>query len=117
MITKGIRGAITVDANTKEAIREAVVELFTNLIKANSLIEKNVSHIIFTVTNDLDAVYPAKFVRSDIGWNSTALMCLPELQIANSLPMCIRVMIIYTCVEGFVPKYVYLKGAADLRSD
>jgi chorismate mutase len=116
MITKGIRGAITVEANTPEAIREASVELFKELIRKNSLIEKNVSHIIFTVTSDLDAVYPAKFVRSDIGWKNTALMCLPELQIANSAPMCIRVMIIYTCVESFIPKYVYLKGAADLRS-
>lgn len=116
MITKGIRGAITVDANTTEAIREATVELFREIIRKNGIIEKQISHIIFTVTNDLDAVYPAKFVRSDIGWNNTALMCLPELQIANSLPMCIRVMIIYTCVESFVPKYVYLKGAANLRS-
>ena len=117
MITKGIRGAITVEANTREAIKDAVVELFTQLIKKNALIEKNVSHVIFTVTNDLDAVYPAKFVRTEIGWNNTALMCLPELQIANSLSMCIRVMIVYSCVESFIPKYVYLRGAANLRSD
>ena len=117
MITKGIRGASTVDANTVEAIQDATVELFRELIRKNSLIEKQVSHIIFTVTNDLNAVYPAKFVRSVIGWNNTALMCLPELQIENSLPMCIRVMIIYTCVESFIPKYVYLKGAANLRSN
>lgn len=116
MITKGIRGAITVEENSVEAIKEATVELFSQLIKRNGLIEKKVSHIIFTVTNDLDAVYPAKFVRSDIGWNNTALMCLPELQIENSLPMCIRVMIVYTCVESFIPKYVYLRGAANLRS-
>ena len=117
MITKGIRGAITVDENTVEAIQDATVELFRELIRKNSLIEKQVSHIIFTVTNDLTAVYPAKFVRSVIGWRNTALMCLPELQIENSLPMCIRVMIIYTCVESFIPKYVYLKGAANLRSN
>ena len=117
MITKGIRGAITVEENTEDAIRKATVQLFKELIKRNSLIEKRVSHIIFTVTSDLDAAYPAKFVRKDIGWNNTALVCLPELQIANSLSMCIRVMIVYTCVESFVPKYVYLGGAANLRSN
>ncbi len=115
MITKGIRGAITVDENTPEAIKQATVELMQLLIKKNSIIEKHISHIIFTVTSDLDAAYPAKFVRSELNWNNTAMICLPELQIENSLKMCIRVMIIMNCLDNFVPKYVYLKGAENLR--
>lgn len=116
MIQKGIRGAITAEDNTVDAIREATVEMFNQLIELNGLIEKRVSHIIFTVTNDLDAVYPAKFVRNDIGWNDTAIMCLPELPIKNSLSRCIRVMVVYSCDEDFEPKYVYLRGAANLRA-
>lgn len=115
MITKGIRGAITVEENTPEAIKSAVVELFTQIIKKNLLSEKQVAYILFTVTGDLTAEYPAKYLRSEFGWNSTALVCLPELNINNSLEMCIRVLIVVNCQEGFIPKYVYLKGAEDLR--
>lgn len=116
MITKGIRGATTVTENTKAAIKAAVLELFTRLVDENSLEENLVSHVIFTMTDDLNAVYPAKFVRKDFGWNNTALMCFPELKITNSLPLCIRVLIVYNCNENFVPQYVYLKGAKSLRT-
>ena len=115
MITKGIRGAITVDDNTEDCIKAAVLELFKELIEKNSIVENNVSHIIFTMTSDLDAAYPAKFIRKDLGWNNTALMCLPELPIQNSLKMCLRILIVYNCEDNFVPQYVYLKGASNLR--
>ncbi len=116
MITKGIRGAITVDENTPEAIKAATVELMKQLVKKNAIIEKHISHIIFTVTSDLDAAYPAKFVRSELGWNNTAMVCMPELSVQNSIEKCIRVMIIMNCLDNFIPKYVYLKGAENLRA-
>jgi len=115
MITKGIRGAITVEENTEEAIKTAAVTLFKQLIQRNFITEKQISHIIFTTTSDLNAAYPAKFIRSELGWNNTAMVCLPELQIQDSLSRCIRVLIVINCQEGFVPKYVYLGGAQNLR--
>ena len=79
--TKGIRGAITVDENSLKSIKNATLELFQELIKQNNLEEKFVSHVIFTATKDLTAVYPAKFIRQDIGWNNTAFMCMQEMNV------------------------------------
>lgn len=115
MVTKGIRGAITVENNSEASIKDAVCELFSELIKQNSLLKEKVSHVVFSTTKDLDTVYPAKFVRKDLGWDTTAFMCVQEMDVKNSLPMCIRVLITYNCDEDFEPKYVYLKGAKNLR--
>lgn len=115
MLTKGIRGAITVDENTPEAIREATKELLSTLIMENSIAEKNISHVIFTLTEDLNAEFPAKFARMDFNWNSTAMMCFHELNVPNSLQKCLRVLIVLNCEENFIPKFAYLKGAANLR--
>ena len=115
MITKGIRGAITVENNTSEALREALKELLTELIAQNNIKENNISHVIFTLTDDLDAEFPAKFARIDFGWNSTAMMCFHELNVPNSLKMCLRILIVLNCDDDFEPKFVYLKGAANLR--
>lgn len=115
MITKGIRGAITVDENSSEAIRAAVKELLTRIIEENSVKEENISHVIFTLTNDLNAEFPAKFAREDFGWNNTAMMCFHELPVPHSLKMCLRVLLVLNCEENFQPHFVYLKGAKDLR--
>lgn len=115
MLTKGIRGAITVEENTAEAIREATKELLSTLIMENSIAEKDISHVIFTLTEDLNAEFPAKFARMDFNWNSTAMMCFHELNVPNSLQKCLRVLIVLNCEENFIPKFAYLKGAANLR--
>lgn len=115
MLTKGIRGAITVEENTVEAIKQATVELFNQLIEKNNIKKYLVSHVIFTVTKDIDAAYPAKFVRTEFGWNNTAFMCEQEMFVKDSLPKCIRVLIVYNCEDHFKPMYVYLRGAENLR--
>ena len=66
MITKGIRGAITVENNSVEAIRCATLELLNELTAQNNLEPDNISHAIFTLTNDLNAEFPAKFARLDL---------------------------------------------------
>lgn len=37
MVTKGIRGAITVEANTKEALEEATLELLSEMFEKNEI--------------------------------------------------------------------------------
>lgn len=115
MLTKGIRGAITVDENTTEAIRQATKELLSTLIKLNNLNEEKISHVIFTLTEDLNAEFPAKFARMDFNWNNTAMMCFHELNVPNSLQKCLRILIVVNCENDFKPKFAYLKGAANLR--
>lgn len=116
MITKGIRGAITVDENSAEAVRLATVELLTEMISVNNIVQDKISHVIFTLTNDLNAAFPAKFARINLGWDKTAMMCFHELNVPGALPMCLRVLVVLNCDENFVPHFCYLKGAEKLRS-
>lgn len=115
MVTKGIRGAITVDANTEESIKEATLELLKELVEKNNIDKNNISHAIFTLTDDLNAVFPAKFARLNFGWDNVAMMCYHELDVPNSLKMCLRILVVLNCEESFKPQFVYLKGASNLR--
>lgn len=115
MITKGIRGATTVDSNTSEALEAATLELLNELISINKIDKTLISHAVFTLTDDLDADFPAKFARQKLGWENVAMMCFNELKVENSIKMCLRVMIVLNCDENFSPQFVYLKGAAHLR--
>lgn len=117
MITKGIRGAITVDENTEKEIESATVELLKKLIEENGIEKDLISHIIFTLTDDLNADFPARFARENFGWDDVAMLCFNELNVSGSLKMCLRVLIVLNCDEKFSPKYVYLKGAKVLRPD
>lgn len=115
MVTKGIRGAITVDENSKAALKAATLELLGEMIKRNKIIIDDISHVIFTLTDDLNSAFPAKFARTELGFENVAMMCFHELNVPNSLKMCLRVLIVLNCDETFKPEFVYLKGAADLR--
>lgn len=115
MITKGIRGAITVENNTVEALEAATLELLNELVNQNNIDKKMISHAFFTLTEDLNAAFPAKFVREKLNWDEVAMLCFHELDVPNSLPMCLRILIVINCEESFSPNFVYLKGAEKLR--
>ncbi len=115
MITKGIRGAITVNSNTDGEIKNATLELLSEMVRANNINKNLISHVIFTLTEDLNAAFPAKFARLDLGWKNVAMMCYHELDVPQALPMCLRVLIVLNCEKDFTPHFVYLKGAEKLR--
>lgn len=115
MVTKGIRGAITVDNNTRTALERATIELLNEMVEKNNIKANKISHVIFTTTKDLDADFPAKYARTTLGWEDVAMMCFNELDIPEALPMCLRILIVLNCEENFRPQFVYLKGAANLR--
>ena len=116
MISKGIRGAITVEQNSKEALKDATLELLCEIFEKNNFKgTSQISHIIFTTTQDLNADFPARFAREEFGWDDVAMMCFHELDVPDSLKMCLRVLVVVNCEEDFSPKFVYLKGAKNLR--
>lgn len=115
MITKGIRGAITVNSNSEGEIKNATLELLSEMVRANNINKDLISHVIFTLTEDLNAAFPAKFARLDLGWKNVAMMCYHELDVPQALPMCLRVLIVLNCEKDFTPHFVYLKGAEKLR--
>ena len=115
MITKGIRGAITVSENSPEAIGAATIKLLKEIVEKNNIETNIISHAIFTLTKDLNADFPAKYARINLKWKDVPMMCFNELDVQNSLPMCLRVLIVINCSENFEPEFVYLDGAENLR--
>lgn len=115
MITKGIRGAITVEENSTEAIGSAVIKLLTEMINRNKIETNLISHAIFSLTPDLNAEFPAKYARINLKWKDVPMMCFNEINVPNSLKMCLRVLIVVNCSETFEPEFVYLEGAKVLR--
>lgn len=117
MSVVSIRGAITVEENTREAILDGTLELLGKIEEENHLQRDRVISMIFSATGDLDKVYPAKAAR-DMGYVNCGLMCFAEMAVEGSLEKCIRVMILYDSNEGQVSvRHVYLKDARGLRPD
>ena len=85
MISKGIRGAITVDENSPEAIGAATIKLLKEILNRNKIETDMISHVIFTLTKDLNADFPAKYARINLKWKDVPMMCFHELEVPNSL--------------------------------
>ena len=116
LMCRGIRGAITADANTKEGILTATRELLDRLVEANAIEADQVAAALFTTTQDLNAEFPAVAARQ-MGWNQVALMCSHEMAVPDGLPQCIRVLLLVNTEKR--PEeldHIYLRGAKDLRS-
>lgn len=114
---RGVRGATTTDEDSAEAIWAAAHELLVELIAANGIREEDVASVIFTTTPDLTAAYPARAAR-DLGWTQTALMGMQEMNVPDSLPRCIRVLIHWNTTRSQAEvRHVFLRGAVALRPD
>ena len=114
---RGIRGATTVESNTKAAILEATHELLSAIIEANDVQQDDVASIFFSTTPDLNAEFPAVAAR-EIGWSHVALMCAHEMPVPGSLPMCLRILMhANTSKAQSELQFVYLRGARVLRPD
>lgn len=114
---RGVRGAITVDANSADEILGGTQELLTTMIAINRIAEDEVASILFTATPELTAAYPAKAARM-IGWTRTALMGFVEADIDDGLPMCIRVLIHWNTDKALEEiQHVFLRDAIRLRPD
>ena len=114
-VCRGIRGATIADDNTAEAIYSATKDLFEALVKANGIIERDVAAVYFTMTPDLNAVFPAAAARQ-AGWTNTALMGGTETAVPGSLEKCIRILVLYnTDKEPHQLVNLYLNGTDVLR--
>ncbi len=118
MYSRGIRGAITLSDNTKEEIKSATVELLNKMITENEVDIKDIAFAIFTLTDDLNADFPAKYARLECGFSDVPMMCYHELNVPNSLKMCLRVLLnINTEKKQNEIRHIYLKEASILRQD
>ena len=113
-----IRGAVTAKENSVKEIKNAVTKLLNDIFTQNNIQEEKVINIIFTVTDDLDALNPATVTREESKINSIPMLCVQEMKVKNSLPRCIRVMVqVYSDLKKEQIKHIYLGDAANLRPD
>ncbi len=117
MPTRGIRGAITVEANSRDDILDAARELLSVMLKANEIDVADVASAFFTTTPDLNAEFPALAAR-EMGWTNVALLCGHEMNVPGSLPMCLRVLLLVNADKpGRDIRHVYLREARALRPE
>jgi chorismate mutase len=118
MCIRGIRGAITVEADKPELILAATKELLAAIMRANpDLYTEDIASAFFTMTEDLVSVHPAMAARQ-MGWDNVPMICAREIPVPGCLPSCIRVLIHWNTGDAqVVIKHIYLREAVILRPD
>ncbi|HZS78202.1 MAG TPA: chorismate mutase [Ktedonobacteraceae bacterium] len=117
MYCRGIRGATTVERNEREEILSATRELLELIIRENDIQAEDVASAIFTVTDDLNAEFPALAARM-LGWHDVALICTREIPVPGSLKKCIRILLhVNTTRSAAEIRHVYIRDAVNLRPD
>ena len=112
-----IRGATTSDGNTKSDIVSAVHELIEELITRNNLEPINILSIIFTVTKDLNACFPASIARKYKDLDNVAFLDCQQMFVQDDVNFCIRLMAQVYLPLNLEPNHPYLRGASNLRPD
>jgi len=117
MTVRAIRGAVQVDANSREAILEGTTELVAEVVSRNELTADDVISVLFTVTPDLTAEFPALAARK-LGFHDVPLICATEIPVPGAMPRVVRLMAhVDTDQPRSAMQHVYLRGAAALRLD
>lgn len=116
-VCRGVRGATTVDANTRDDILAATRDLLRRLIAANDIHPNDVASVIFSTTSDLNAEFPAVAARQ-LGWHDSALFCTHEMNVPDALERCIRILIHWNTERSLDEiEHVYIRKARNLRPD
>ena len=114
---RALRGATTLDADTKEQVMERTAELIRTILERNAVAHEDLVSLIFTATDDVRSEFPAAAARG-IGISDVPLLCARELDVEGAVPRCIRVLMhLYTDKDPQSLRHVYLEGAKPLRTD
>ncbi|PRH77572.1 chorismate mutase [Streptomyces solincola] len=117
MAVRAVRGAVQLERDDAEHMREMVGELLTAVLDRNGLTGDDLISVWFTATPDLHSDFPAVAARG-LGITDVPLICAQELDIAGAMPRVVRIL---AHIETDLPKpdvaHVYLGAAAALRKD
>ena len=114
-----LRGAITLDADSREEVLDRTAEMLDHLLERNGLVAADVISLLLTATDDITSEFPAAAVRA-AGIADVPMLCARELDIEgpSNIPLCVRVMAhVYTDRPRASLRHAYLRGARQLRSD
>ena len=117
MVNRGVRGATTVEDNSRESILRATRQLLALMIRRNDIHPEDVASATFSVTADLNAEFPALAARQ-LGWLDVPLLCTNEIAVPGALGLCVRIMVNWnTDTPQKEIKHVYIREARQLRPD
>ena len=119
LAVRGLRGAISVDTDSKEDVLDATRELLLTLLQRNELDDKHdeIVSAVFTTTPDLTSCFPAEAARA-LGMSTVPLLCASEIDVDGAMPKCIRILLhVNTTRKQCEMTHVYLRNAANLRRD
>jgi chorismate mutase len=114
---RGVRGATTIERDSREEILTATRQLLALMIRLNDIQPADIGSAIFSTTEDVNAEFPALAARQ-LGWSDVPLLCTHELNVPGSLPLCIRVLLHWNTEKTQSEiHHVYIKDAVKLRPD
>lgn len=117
-MTRGLRGATTVMKNEETEIIQSTKQLVDEMVTTNNVSPDDISHVFISVTKDIDAVFPARALREFPGWMHVPVMCMKEIDVPNSLEMCIRIMmVVRTNKKQAEMEHIFQNEAIQLRPD
>ncbi|WP_145059513.1 chorismate mutase [Lignipirellula cremea] len=117
MQCRGVRGATTVEANTREEILHGARQMLALMIRCNQMDPADVASAVFSTTSDLNAEFPALAARQ-LGWLDVPLLCTHEIEVPGSLRKCVRVLVHWnTTTPQDQIQHIYIKEAMKLRPD
>jgi chorismate mutase len=116
MPVRGVRGATTVPRNDADAIYAATLELLNTIVRLNGMRPEDIGYVWFTVTDDLNAAFPADAARVGMGWTEVPLICGREIPVPGSLGRCVRTLIAWNTAKPQAEvRHAFLHGARALR--
>ena len=114
---RAVRGAIQVDRDDRELVLAAAGELVAAVLERNGIRPDDLISVIFTATPDLTSEFPAYAARL-LGIVDVPLLCASEIDVAGAMPRVLRVLAHFeTDRPRSEIRHVYLRGAAQLRTD
>ncbi|GAA2902187.1 chorismate mutase [Actinoplanes cyaneus] len=114
---RAIRGATQLEADDRDLVLEATIELVNEVVARNGLMPDDVVSVIFTSTPDLTAAFPAAAARK-IGFGDVPLLCATEIDVPGALPRVVRMLAhVETDLRRDQIRHIYLRGAVALRPD
>ena len=117
MRVRGIRGAIAVPEDARDAVLDACERVVREMMLRNVVEAPDLVSVIFTATEDLRSAFPAEAARR-AGLTNVPLLCAREIDVEGAMPRVIRVLMHVNAEETDSPvEHVYLDGAESLRDD
>jgi chorismate mutase len=114
---RAIRGAIQVDADERDEVLGATTELLQEVLERNHLAADDLISVVFTATSDLRSEFPAYAARQ-MGITDVPLLCAQEIDVPGAMPRVLRLLAhVETQLSRHEVRHVYLRGAAQLRTD